>query len=159
MKKIEAPAGTIRASKIRRSIVATTPAPSRVWANLNRRRPLRPITDDADLDRALAIVDRLLRVPETGRTRDQADYLFSISLLIEAYEDRHHAIPVRASPLQALENLMEANGMNASDLGRLLGDRSLGSKILRSERNLSKGHIRKLCKRFKLRPETFLGET
>jgi hypothetical protein len=40
--------------------------------------------------------------------------------------------------------------MTDSDLGRLLGDRVLGSKILRGERTLSKDHIRKLRERFKV---------
>jgi antitoxin component HigA of HigAB toxin-antitoxin module len=40
--------------------------------------------------------------------------------------------------------------MTASDLGELLGNRSLGSKVLRGERELSKTHLRILAERFKV---------
>jgi antitoxin component HigA of HigAB toxin-antitoxin module len=47
--------------------------------------------------------------------------------------------------------------MNSSKLGELLGNnRSLGAKILRGERQLSKAHIRILAERFKVNPALFL---
>lgn len=46
--------------------------------------------------------------------------------------------------------------MTASDLGNLLGSRSLGSKILRGERELSKTHLRMLAERFKVDAGLFL---
>ncbi|MBI4579745.1 MAG: hypothetical protein HY718_08590, partial [Planctomycetes bacterium] len=41
-------------------------------------------------------------------------------------------------------------------LGEMLGNRSLGSKILRGERDLSKSHIRVLAKRFNVDPGLFI---
>jgi HTH-type transcriptional regulator / antitoxin HigA len=53
--------------------------------------------------------------------------------------------------------LLEENGMNASDLARLLDVHpSLGSKILRGERSLTVEHLRKLCLRFKVNPQLFM---
>lgn len=46
--------------------------------------------------------------------------------------------------------------MNASDLGKLLGDRSLGSRILNGQRGLSKNHIRILAGHFSVSPALFL---
>jgi len=46
--------------------------------------------------------------------------------------------------------------MNASQLGELLGNRSLGSKILTGKRELSKSHIGTLSKRFNVDPGLFL---
>lgn len=46
--------------------------------------------------------------------------------------------------------------MNESDLGRLLGDRSLGHRILNGERELSKVHIRTLAAHFSLNPAALL---
>jgi antitoxin component HigA of HigAB toxin-antitoxin module len=51
---------------------------------------------------------------------------------------------------------LEQNDMTASDLGKLLGNRSLGSKILRGERELSKQHFRILTERFKVDAGLFL---
>lgn len=55
-----------------------------------------------------------------------------------------------------LKHLLEANDLNASDLGRILGQRELGSKLLRRERQISKSHAKTLGERFGLRAEVFL---
>ena len=55
-----------------------------------------------------------------------------------------------------LRQLMEEHGMSASELGRLLCERSLGVKILKRHRELSKSHIRKLADYFKLSADLFL---
>ena len=46
--------------------------------------------------------------------------------------------------------------MSVSDLGRLLGQRELGSKLLREERQLSKTIIVKLADHFHVSPAYFL---
>ena len=97
----------------------------------------------------LAVLDR--------PTRDQADYLETLSLLIENYEDTHHAIDLsKLDPIGTLRFLMDQHDMNASDLGRLLGNRQIGSAILRSKRQLSKTHIQKLCEHFAVSADVFL---
>jgi HTH-type transcriptional regulator/antitoxin HigA len=78
-------------------------------------------------------------------------------VLIGAYEDVHHAIDTSGiRGLDMLKYFLEQNDMTASDLGVLLGNRSLGSKILRGERELSKAHLRILAKRFKVDAGIFL---
>jgi antitoxin component HigA of HigAB toxin-antitoxin module len=97
----------------------------------------------------LAVLDR--------RTRDQDDYLETLSLLIEAFEDRHHDIDVEdLDPIVILRSLMKSHNMSASDLGRLLGNRSLGAAILRRDRELSKANIMKLCAHIAVGPQLFL---
>ena len=44
--------------------------------------------------------------------------------------------------MDLLKHLLEQRRQTASDLGRLLGDRALGAKILNGTRELSKAHIR-----------------
>ena len=46
--------------------------------------------------------------------------------------------------------------MSVSDLGRLLGQRELGSKILRGDRELSKAHIRTLANHFRVTAAMFI---
>ena len=55
-----------------------------------------------------------------------------------------------------LLHLMEEHDMNASSLGRLLGHRELGSKIVRGERAISKANAKVLGEHFGLPAETFL---
>ncbi len=125
------------------------------WAELTAELPLRPIHDDNDYDNAVELLDRIAILDE--RTEDQEDYLETLSALVERYDDEHFAITdPDFSPIESLRYLCDQNDMTASALGELLGNRSLGSKILREERQLSKEHIRRLCDRFKVGSDLFL---
>ena len=117
--------------------------------------PPRAIHDERDYEHVQELIDRLTSIPKLSK--GQADDLETWTVLFEDYEREHHAIDTSdISGLDSLRCLMEQNDMSASDLGRLLGDRSLGSRILRGERELSKDHFRRLCDRFKVRPELFM---
>ena len=136
-----------------------TPADRRplpeTWEELTAQLPLRPIHDDAEYDNAVGRLDLLAVLEE--RTADQEDYLETLSALVERYDDEHFAIDDSGiSPIEVLRYLCEQNGLTASALGELLGNRSLGSKVLREERQLSKEHIRKLSDRFSVSSDLFL---
>ena len=77
--------------------------------------------------------------------------------LIEDYEDTYHGLGVsEKTPLERLAALVSEARLSASDLGRLLGNRSLGSLLLTGRRELSKAHIRILAEHFKLNAGYFL---
>lgn len=117
---------------------------------------LRPIHDDIELENAAEIVDRLAVMDE--RTEDQEDFLAALSILIEAYEkttlDKWFT---RKDPTALLEFLMKEHDMSGSDLGRVLGSRTLGPAILRGDRELSKSNIIALAKHFSVDPGLFLA--
>lgn len=126
----------------------------RSFSGLCRLRPPRPIHDEIDYANAMKVLDRLVG---HKLNKDQLDFVEVMTTLVSAYEDEHHAIDTSdISGLDALKYMLEQNGMSASDLGELLGNRSLGSKILRGERELSKSHLRKLAHRFKVDAGLFL---
>ena len=117
--------------------------------------PPHVIRDEADYDNVIEFMDSLLARPKL--TKGQSEFFETWSVLIAAYEDEHHAIDTSDfHGLDALKYLLEQNEMSASDLGNLLGNRSLGSKILRGERELSKTHLRILADRFKVDAGLFL---
>ena len=129
----------------------------KTYAELVKLMPPRTIHDDVDLENVAEIVDRLAVLDHP--TKDQADYLETLSTLVAAYEDAHHAIDVsRLGPLETLRFLLKEHGLNASDLGRILGQRQIGSAILRGDRQLSKTHILKLASHFQVSPSAFLEE-
>jgi antitoxin component HigA of HigAB toxin-antitoxin module len=103
----------------------------------------------------MSIVDRL--AVRADLNRDESDYLESLSTLIEQYERQQEPIftAVR-DPIEALKYLMQGRGMNASDLGNLLGNRALGSKVLRRARELSKANVIALARHFCVSPALFL---
>jgi HTH-type transcriptional regulator/antitoxin HigA len=124
------------------------------FTGLCRLLPPRPIHDESDYDNAIEVLDALVGFK---LNKDQLDYVEVMTTLVGAYEDVHHAIDTSGiSGLDSLKYLMEQSGMTASDLGNLLGNRSLGSKILRGERELSKAHLRILSDRFKVDVGLFL---
>ena len=121
---------------------------------LCQMHPLRPIHDHVAHENAGEVIDAL-----AGHelNQDQEDYLESLSELVGAYEDAHHRKDLaHVTPLESLRYLVEQNSLTASALGELLGNRSLGSKLLRGERELSKTHISKLCERFKVSADLFI---
>lgn len=136
----------------------TQPPPSKplpgTFENLVLMHMPRAITDDVEMENVQEIIDRLTSIPRL--TNGQGQYLDTLTILLEAYEKEHPPFAERRlSSRKVLKVLLEEHDMNASDLGRLLGDRSLGGRILKGERGLSKAHIRKLCERFKVGPELF----
>jgi HTH-type transcriptional regulator/antitoxin HigA len=115
----------------------------------------RPLHDEVDYRNALAVLDAMAGFHLNA---DQEDYFEAISTFVEKYESENHAIESRGlTPVELLRTLMEEQGMSASDLGRLLGDRSLGHRLLSGRRNLSKAHIRKLAEHFAIGPAALLG--
>ena len=126
------------------------------YAGLVRHWPPCAPQDEVAYDNLLELIDQLDSIPKP--TKDQERYLNTISILLEDYERQHYADDFgELPPLDVLKYLLDGNGMNASDLGTLLGDRALGSRILRGERELSKAHARTLAKRFKVTLDLFIG--
>ena len=116
--------------------------------------PPRPIHDDVDLANTTEMIDRLAGF---ALNADQEDYLAAISTFVEAYETERFPIDdSQITPLEVLKALLAEHDMTASDLGRLLGNRTLGAAILAGRRNLSKAHIKKLAEHFKVEPGLFL---
>ena len=116
--------------------------------------PPRPIHDDVDLANTTEMIDRLAGFDLNA---DQEDYLEALSTFVEAYEAERFPIDdSRITPLDALKTLLAEHDMNASDLGRLLGNRTLGAAILSGRRDLSKANIKKLAEHFKVEPGLFL---
>jgi antitoxin component HigA of HigAB toxin-antitoxin module len=103
----------------------------------------------------MTAVDRL--AVRADLNRDERDYLESLSTLIEQYErEQEPVFTAGRDPVETLKYLMQGRGLNASDLGNLLGNRALGSKVLRHERELSKANILKLARHFGVSPALFL---
>ncbi|MFP4106816.1 MAG: type II toxin-antitoxin system HigA family antitoxin [Phycisphaerae bacterium] len=114
----------------------------------------RPLHDEVDYRNALGVLDAMAGFEMNA---DQEDYFEAVATFVEKYEARHHALAAEGlTPVELLHSLMDEHGMSESDLGRLLGDRSLGHRILTGERDLSKAHIRTLAEHFSLNPAALL---
>jgi HTH-type transcriptional regulator / antitoxin HigA len=123
------------------------------YMDLIRRFPLKPIKNDHEHEQATGIISELM-----GRNLDggSGDYLDTLIVLVNKFEDEQHHIDERMTPQEALRALMEANGLNQSAVGRIIGSESAVSMFLKGDRGLSKGQIRKLAERFKIDPMVFI---
>ncbi len=133
----------------------TTRSVPNAWFELIEKiYDLRPIRTKKAYSQAMQALRDLMRLQ--SRNKDQSDYLKSLSVLIGDYEDQVCQIEVTSDPVENLRFLLEENELTASDLGRMLGDRSLGSRLLNGARSLSKNHIRVLSERFRVSPALFI---
>jgi HTH-type transcriptional regulator / antitoxin HigA len=119
--------------------------------------PLRPLRSEREYKTAIAVLDRMAVRPEGSLSPGEQDYLETLTLLVEAYDEQHFKIQTaHLGPVEMLKYLMEQSGMKRADLGRLLGNKPLASLILNGQRGLSKTHIRILADHFKVEPSLFL---
>lgn len=116
--------------------------------------PLVAIQTDAQLDEAVAVIDRLL---DRGTLSDgEEQYLDALSVLVEAYESEHITFP-SISGIHALRHVMDEKGLRQSDLLDVFETRSVASEVISGKRPLTLNHVRRLSERFRLPAEVFLG--
>jgi HTH-type transcriptional regulator/antitoxin HigA len=124
------------------------------YMELIHRFPLKPIKNDKEHGQAVEIVGELL-----GRKLDDSasDYLDTLILLANKYEDEHHT-PAGAdlSPQEALRAIMSLNDMSQAQMGKIIGSESAVSMFLKGERGLSKAHIKAIVERFRVDAALFL---
>ncbi len=97
-------------------------------------------------------------VLETAEEYDQEKYFDTLCVLIQAYEGQNPCDWPGILGVEILKSLIEDHGMSIADFSRLIGvHHSIGTRILKGERNLTILHIKVLCDQFKVGPELFLG--
>jgi HTH-type transcriptional regulator / antitoxin HigA len=126
------------------------------YAGLCRILTPRPIHDGVEFQNVAEITDTM-----AGHklTPDQEDYFDLLCRLIEDYEKEHAQLDApNVTVLEGLKHLLDAHGMSAADLARLLDvHRTLGAMILRGERKLTLNHVRTLARHFGVSADVFLS--
>jgi antitoxin component HigA of HigAB toxin-antitoxin module len=85
------------------------------------------------------------------------DYLDTLILLVNKYEDEHHTpAGLNLTPQAGLKAIMRANNLSQAQIGQIIGSESAVSMFLKGERGLSKGHIKALPQRFRVDAGLFL---
>ncbi len=83
------------------------------------------------------------------------DEIELLNLLIEKWDSEHNSLN-ELNPVELLKTLMEANNLKSKDLVEILElSKGTVSKILSSQKGLSKETIRKLSNYFKVSQEAF----
>ncbi len=117
---------------------------------LIREWPLRPIRSEAELDRAIAMLDALS--DREALSPEEHDYLLVLAGLVERYEDEHHRIPA-VTGVPMLRYLIESRGVPQARVaaGAGLAESAL-SEILSGKRKLGVKAITALAGYFKVDP-------
>jgi HTH-type transcriptional regulator / antitoxin HigA len=114
---------------------------------------VKPIRNDRDHAAALRQIEELW----DDKSAAAAATLEVLSVLVDAYEREHHAIPP-PDPVDAIEFRMEQLGMNRAALGAVLGSRSRATEILDRRRPLTLPMIRKLNEELGIPAEVLIRE-
>jgi HTH-type transcriptional regulator/antitoxin HigA len=103
---------------------------------------IKPIKNEADYQAALKEIELLFdAAPDTP----EGDRLEVLTTLVEAYEERHYAIPM-PDPIEAILYHMESRGLTRRDLEPYIGSRARVSEVLNRKRPLTMEMIRNLHK-------------
>lgn len=126
------------------------------YFELVRRFPLKPLGSDAELDRAIEIVNELVDRGFENLTTGEEAYLDVLSDLVEKYEKTHHPIP-DASPVEMLKFFIEERRTNqrAVAIGSGIAVSTM-SEILAGRRQMNLEHMQKLAGFFKIGAGMFL---
>lgn len=129
---------------------------SEKYLDLIRAFPLRPIRTDAELARAIKVVDRLADRGEKDLSSDEGAYLEVLSDLVEQYEEKHHPIE-ESTPAQMLASLIEERGIKQKDLAAATEiPISTISELISSKRPFTRNHLERISGYFKVSPAAFV---
>lgn len=86
----------------------------------------------------------------------QGDKLDLLTTLVEAYEEKKFEIlPPR--PIEAIKFRMEQDGLNNTDLAKILGGRNRVSEVMSKKRHLTLQMIRNLNQKFHIPAESLIA--
>ena len=125
------------------------------YFELVRTVPLRPISSLAAHKRAVRMLKQL-GIMDTMNA-DQSDYFEVLTELVEDFERARWSINSgKASVPDILQSFLDDHGMTASDLGRLLGERTIGHKVLSGKRKLTTTQVKILADHFRVSTDLFI---
>ncbi len=103
---------------------------------------IKPIYDEECYQKALTRVEMLWGAKQHTAEGDELDVLL---VLVQAYEDKHYAIPA-SDPVEAIQFLMDQKNLTRKDLEIYLGPKSRVGDILNRKRHLTMRQIISLHK-------------
>ena len=123
--------------------------------------PYTHVKNEAMYEKALEMVSKLMDIAPDDPTSTLNSIISSIAKSISVYEDTleddqafEKAVSDIPADISMLRLLMDQHKLNGTDFPEI-GDKTLVSKILKGDRNLTKDHIVKLSERFDISPALF----
>lgn len=123
--------------------------------------PITYIKNNATYEKALLFVSALMdRAPDdpnstlNGIIETISKSISEYENTLESVQEFEKAVSEIPADIAMLRLLMEQHELKGTDLPEI-GDKTLVSKILKGDRNLTKDHIVKLSERFEISPALF----
>lgn len=126
----------------------------KTWMAFDRVAHLRPIHNDEEYDRTVALMNNLLDIVGDDENHALSGLLDLVSELVEDYDAEHFAIEA-SEPKEVLRYLIEMRGLKQGDLAEVVPQGNL-SAILAGKRKISATLAGKLAKFFNISPAVFV---
>jgi HTH-type transcriptional regulator/antitoxin HigA len=126
----------------------------KTWLAFDRVAHLRPIRNDEEYDRTVALMNNLLDIVGDDENHALSGLLDLVSELVEDYDADHFAIEA-SEPKEVLRYLIETRGLKQGDLADVVPQSNL-SAILAGKRKISATLAGKLAKFFNISPAVFV---
>ena len=126
----------------------------KTWMAFDRVAHLRPIRNDEEYDRTVALMNNLLDIIGDSETHALSGLLDLVSELVEDYDTEHFTIEA-SDPREVLRYLIKTRGLKQDDLAEVVPQSNL-SAILAGKRKISATLAGKLAKFFNISPAVFV---
>ena len=126
----------------------------KTWTAFDRVAHLRPIRNDEEYDRTVALMNNLLDIVGDDENHALSGLFDLVSELVEDYDADHFAIEA-SEPKEVLRYLIETRGLKQGDLADVVPQSNL-SAILAGKRKISATLAGKLAKFFNISPAVFV---
>lgn len=126
----------------------------KTWMAFDRVAHLRPIRNDEEYDRTVALMNNLLDIVGDDENHALSGLLELVGELVEDYDTAHFTIEA-SDPKEVLRYLIESRGLKQGDLAEVVPQSNL-SAILAGKRKISATLAGKLGKFFNISPAVFV---
>jgi HTH-type transcriptional regulator/antitoxin HigA len=117
-------------------------------------RGLLTIRNEREYDRAVRRLNELLDEIGDDERHPLYGLLDTLGTLLEAYEEKHHALP-DVGGAEMLRYFMAEHGLSQSDFPEV-GSQGVISEVLAGKRELNVRQVRALARRFHVSPAVFI---
>ena len=128
----------------------TTNYDPRLYGNLLVEYLPGVIETEEENEKALEIVERLMKKGEDNLSPEEDRLLDLLVTLIEGFEEKAYPMGETSNPALAVRELMREHELKQTDMLDIFGSQGVVSQVLNGKREISKAQARKLSERFRL---------
>lgn len=127
----------------------------KTWIAFDRLAHLRPIRDEQEYDRIVALMNGILDIVGDNENHPMSGLLDLVGSLVEDYDADHLSIEA-SEPREILRHLMSMRELRQADLANVIAQGNL-SAILAGKRKISAALAGKLAKYFNVSSSLFVA--